>query len=310
MSRTYPALSVAFLVSACSPAAAPESPKTEEVAARVGEPGPAASAAASAEAPKPAPSAAQPQDEKKTPVELPFKGEDPGEGPKLSGERAWRYWPDYSGIGLSDLKEVKGSTAIFYAFGSREETMTIPLSFTAPAAPPKKLVKGDVVLVTVVTSAVCGLVRDIKDTKADVAFLWGGKPSSREFPIDETLRVNGKVEFGAPVLTKTEEGWKMGVVVHTDKTTAWLVPYEFGQDEAKVPLSSLAPIDPSKKRKKGDKVIACDFDLMGCLETTIIGSKDDGLSYEISLPPDYVGPAGEGVKSTTVSVCAVGAAPK
>lgn len=300
-------LGILFLSStACAPAASQApAPPAEELPALPAAPAPAASASGSA----PASDAGQP-DAKKPAVELPFKGEDPGDSKKLTGERAWKYWPDYSGVGLADLKEVKGTKAVFYAFGSRDETFTVPLAFTAPAEAPKKIAKGDIVLVTVVTSAVCGLVREIKGEQASVGFIWGSKPDSRDFARADMLRVSGQIEFGAPAIVKTDDGWKMGVVVHKDASTAWLAPFEFGQEEQKVPLASVRPIDPSKKRKKGDKVVACDFDVMGCIETTVIGTKDDGLSYEIALPADYVGPAGEGTKSTTVSVCSVTTVPK
>jgi hypothetical protein len=295
---------------ACAPSAPQQTtPATEELPAPPPDAEPSGAPATSASA-APAPADTAQSDAKKPPLELPFKGEDPGDTKKLSGERAWKYWPEYNGIGLSDLKEVKGTKAVFYAFGSRDETFTVPLAFTAPAEAPKKLAKGDVVLVTVVTSAVCGVVREMKGEQASVGFLWGSKPDSRDFARGDVLRVSGQVEFGAPVLAKTDDGWKLGVVVHTDKTTAWLAPYEIGQEELKVPLASVRPIDPSKKRKKGDKVVACDFDVFGCIETTVNGTKDDGLSYEIALPADYVGPAGEGAKSTTVSVCSVTAVPK
>lgn len=307
-----PTLLGALLLSslACGPATSQTTtPVAEDPPAPPAQPEPTPPPSASASVAPPPSDSAQ-ADAKKPAVELPFKGEDPGDTKKLSGERAWKYWPDYSGIGLADLKEVKGTKAVFYAFGSRDETFTVPLAFTAPVEAPKKLAKGDVVLATVVTSAVCGVVRELKGDRASVGFIWGSKPDSREFALPDLLRINGRVEFGAPAIVKSEEGFKMGVVVHTDASTAWLVPYEFGQEEQKVPLASVRPIDPSKKRKKGDKVVACDFDVLGCIETTVIGTKDEGLSYEIALPDGYYGPAGEGAKSTTVSVCSVTAVPK
>jgi len=303
-----------ILTSALCAACASSNPEPSEPVTADVPPAPSADPATTA-APSAAPSAAASAGPADKPAgdhvpEPPFKGESPGNGKKIGSKRAWAYWPDYGGIGVFDVKESTDAKTTFLEFASSSATFTIPSAFARDVAAPKQLAKGDLVLATVVTKGVCAVVKDIKDDKVNVGFVWGQKPDEREFLKEELLRLSDKLELGTRVVWKQNDAWTAGALVHTDKATAWVAPFEIGQDEAKAPLADVRALDVGKRRKKGDKVIACTFDTMGCIETTVIGPKHDGVAYEIALPADYVGPAGDGAKSMVASACSIGSIPK
>jgi hypothetical protein len=268
--------------------------------------------AASASAASSAAASAAPGDDgaptDRTP-EVPFKGETPASGKKVTTKRAWGYWPDYMGVGVYDVKESTDAKTTFLEFASTSATFTIPSAFTHPAVAPK-LKKGDLVLATVVTNGVCAVVKEIKDDKVNVGFLWGQKPDTRDFAKEDLLRFNDKLEFGTRVLRKEGEDWRLGVLVHADKANAWVIGVDPGQEDVKVPLADVRVLDITKRRKKGEKVLACTFETLGCIETTIVGQKHDGLAYDIALPEDFAGHAPEGAKSLEASACSVGSVPK
>lgn len=246
------------------------------------------------------------KDVKREPPKPPFGGEDPGVKTKLAGKSAWAYWPEY-GVGLRELDHVDGSRAFLQQFASKE-TFSVPLAFTRPADK-ASVKKGDFVLATVVTGGVCGRVTEIKDDVASVSFLWGGKPDSRDFATNEIIKLEGKIAFGEPVMRKDGDDWRPGTYVYGDGKTAWIAPATMN-DEAKVPVGDVHAVDAGKARKKGDKVIGCDFDVGGCVELTIKGPKHDGLAYEVEYPEGYGGDKKEAIVVDACSMMSAPSAPK
>ncbi len=304
------ALSSVFVLACASGGPEPAQPVTDGAPAAAAEkaPPPAASAsAASSAAASAAPGEEAPND--RVP-EQPFKGESPTGGKKVATKRAWAYWPDYNGIGVFEVKDSTDTKTTFLEFASTSVTFSVPTAFTYPAAAPKQLAKGDLVLATVVTNGICAVVKELKDDKVNVGFLWGQKLDAREFSKEDLLRLNDKQEFGARVLVKDGEAWRLGILVYADKANAWVAGADPGQEDAKVPLADIRVFDVAKRRKKGDKVLACTFETMGCIETTVVGQKHDGLAYDIALPEDFAGHAPQGAKSLEASACSVGSIPK
>ncbi|NUO47640.1 MAG: hypothetical protein HOV80_02160 [Polyangiaceae bacterium] len=230
---------------------------------------------------------------------MPFGGETPSGGVKVSGS-AWVYWPDDNGVSRYNVKESTDTKTTLFAFGSQDETFSVPTAFVRPVSPPNGLAKGDIVWTTVVQGLECALVREAKEEKAKVDLYWAGKRETRDVALGELLHPTGKAEFGAPVLFKKGDAWVGGVLVHADKKTAWIAPgASFGTDEVKVDVASIRPMDVNKRRKKGDKVIACPSD---CVAGKILAAKDQGLTYEVQDGDD--GPVMD------VSACAISSIPK
>lgn len=255
-------------------------------------------------------STAEPSDEAPvTPLPIPkaFGGEDPGVKRALEGKKAWAYEPG-EGVGLKSLKSVSGTTATLFQFTTDGETFESPLAFVAPAAAPK-LAVGDVVLVTVVSSGVCGVVREVSGDQAEVRYDWGTSPQSRMFPREELLRLGGELTLGAPTLIRKDDSWSLGTFLFGDKSTAWVGPASPGGDEKKVALSEVRPLDLSSKLKPKDKVLACDFMFGGCIETDVVAAQLGGLRYELTVPEGYDGAFGD-KKTFELPVCQVGRIPK
>ena len=226
---------------------------------------------------------------------------------KLSGKEAWGYWPAY-GVGLLDLRSVEGSHVLFSEFAGKA-TLSIPGAFTHETES-AKLKKGDLVLATIVTSGKCARIEEVTGESAKVSFIWGDKLDSRDFEMNKLLRLDGKLGFGAPTLRKNDVGeWFAGTLVYADAKTAWIAG-EFMSPEAKAPVADVHPVDITKQRKKGDKVLACAFAMGGCAEVTIAGPLYGGLAYEVSLPKDMDNHEDPKAKTAIVDACHMMSAPK
>lgn len=241
------------------------------------------------------------------PVPKAFGGEDPGVKRAIEGKKVWAYQPQ-EGVGLKTLKSVSGTTATLFQFTTDGDTFDSPLAFVAPAAPPK-LAVGDIVLVTVVSSGVCGVVREVSGDQAEIRYEWGASPQSRMFPREELLKLGGELTLGAPTLIRKDEGWALGTFLHKDKSSVWLGPATPADDERKSTPADVRPLDMSTSLKAKDKVLACDFLFSGCVETEVVAAKLGGLRYELTVPEGYEGAYGD-KKTFELPVCSVGRIPK
>lgn len=251
----------------------------------------------------PASTGAPKADEK--PAAGPYEGFNPGKAVALKGPKAWTVGeaPDHSReIGLFDFVRSEGTRNVFKKF-AEEATFSTPAAFTYQPVP-VTVKKGDKVLVTVVTGAVCGIVTEVKGTDATVAFYWGTGLSKRDFEPDEMILLNGKVGYGAPVYWTPphEEGedptYEHALFVYSDDKDAYVT------GERKAPAKGILPVDVNRAFKPGDKVLAAPMDSESSLQPGVITKVGEGgLYYEYKDATD-------GKTIEKASYCEVIAAPK
>jgi hypothetical protein len=273
MQRRLASLFLALGVCACGgsdkPKTQPPSPATAAPGAAApgtAAPGPsAAPATAATAAPAPAPDAP------------PFNGEDPRATVTITGPKAWVLSPEQGGIVLADFVRMEGTRVVFKNFiGDAELTVPSAFAFQPPAAP--KLQKGDVVLTMVAGPAVCGRVRSVKGEEVEVAFEWSGEVDTRTEPPNEVLRLEGALQFGAPVLYEEEPGggWLEGQLVYQGGKIAWL------SADVKVSIQQVRPIDVTRKYEPGDAVLARSPGMFSFVPGKVKKVLDDGVRYEVA----------------------------
>ncbi|MBL9023133.1 MAG: hypothetical protein JNL21_13115 [Myxococcales bacterium] len=299
------------------PPPAPPPPATAPApAASTPRPRASASAAASASTSTAAPIASF------APASGPLRWADFGgpdlEPPVKAGERAWAVLPVSVGwetlrfavLPVTKIEDAK--LAVFeIASGDTKTEAFVPGAFTAPLQPPDKLNIDDAVMIATGGARAFGRVASPPaDQKVKVRYRFAGSLEEKDVPLDEVLKLDGTLKFGAPVAfseerdegTKRRVVWRPGSLVHSADGKAWVI--NFGRP-IRVPLTAVKPMTVATLHRAGDKVWVANNEEL--LPGQVAEVQDSGIRYKVKLEDSSELTAS--LENVTAPINAAGGAP-
>jgi hypothetical protein len=209
-------------------------------------------------------------------------------GPKLvasfAGPRVWALHP----VGGDDwavthfvLRELASAPSADAAEHRLRRTsggdLMVPSSLLLQPPVAKPLAVGAAVIVNVYASYAHARVLEVKDG-VKVALRWAGSDAQEQVTLEDTLALDAKLGFGAPVAWKDGAAWTHGFLVSSDAAGAWVLG--FGGKPRRVEGAQLVALDLSRKFKVGDRVWAASLSRFEPGKVTKVGA--DAVSYTIA----------------------------
>ncbi len=212
-----------------------------------------------------------------------------------AGDKAWVVLPVSSGwetlkFTIKPVQRLEPTFAVIEVAGSdgAKKEAFVPGAFTNPALPSDKLETDSPVMVAHAGGSSIGRVAAAPaQNQVKVRFRFAGVLEEKEVPVEDVLKLDGTLTFGAPVAysEEKEEGgkrrmlWRPAQLVQSAEDKCWLVTT--AGRPIRAPLSSVKALNLGVLHKTGDKVWAGRGEEL--MPGQVLDAQDGATRYKIKL---------------------------